>query len=467
MFLAETFNMLLNCFKMERGRKGSVLILAILVLGIMVFLASYFISFGLTGSGMARNQKFASQTYYLAESGVAEAIFKLKNDPAWKNAFETLPTPSNPNCSLWSISPFQRAGGIFQNGGYNITVNNLGCAKAEIVSLAYLDTGGSKKAQRVVKVKVLKAMGNPISDYGVFTGGASENLDISATNPMHVHNGSLFSNNILKVRDGSLVQVDGKALANGNILFSSGGQIQGVSCGSNLCQAGCATSTECPPAAITSPPLDIISTNSTSYRSQAQNDDCSSVRNDGKTNCIFATDEFERMLWMYYPQFSLPTNVVVYVDGDVNIRAGQELTVNGVLAAGRDINLGSSLCWSRGEYPYLRCGFARVTVLRPGAPEDNLPSGLLAYRKINTSSWLGFGFSALNVNGLIYSGDETKLSSIAAPIVIHGGVIARKFTLSSLWNGTDIYLDSDVIVDTLGNPQYSSIITIDHWEEEY
>jgi len=68
---------------------------------------------------------------------------------------------------------------------------------------------------------------------------------------------------------------------------------------------------------------------------------------------------------------------------------------------------------------------------------------------------------------LVYSGDETKLSSVAAPIVIQGGVVVKKLTLSSLWNGIDIYLDSDVIVDTFGNPQYSPLITVDHWEEKY
>ena len=449
-----------------QSKSGSVLIAGMIILGVMVFSATYLLSFTITGSKMSNSYELSAKSYYLAEAGISEAIFKLKNDPVWKNAFETLPTVPDPACSGWSIAPYTRTAALGPNNSYEITITNLGCAKAEIASLAKISAGGAVVAQKIVKVKVFKAMGNPISQYAICTSGSSENLDISAANPVHIHGGSLFANNILKVRDGSLLQVDNKALAKGNVIIASDSQIQGVVCGPNVCRTGCATSTDCPPAAVAAPPLN-FNIGPDSYYQQATSSDCSSVRNDGKTYCLFSPEEFEKMMWLHYPQLSLPVGATVYVTGDVNVRAAQELTVNGALLADRDINLGSSLCWSRPEYPYLRCGFTRVTVVRPGNPENNLPSGLLAQRKINTSSWLGFGFSALNVQGLIYSGDETKLSSIAAPIVIHGGVVARKFTLTSLWQGTDIYLDSDVIVDTFKDPEYSPVITIDHWEEKY
>jgi len=437
-----------------------------IILGVMMFLAACLMSFTLVGFKTTESYELSTKVYYLAEAGLSEAIFKLKNDATWQSAFETMPTEEDPYCSGWSIAPYARSSALGDDNIYEITVDNLGCAQAAITVLAKINSGEGV-ARKVVKANVFKAIGSPISQYNIFTGGASENLEISATNPLRVHNGSLFSNSILKVKDGSLVQVDGKALAHGNILLLSGGQIQGPSCGSNICEDGCDVSTECPPADVALPPLDLNSSSPASYISRAQNSNCSSVRSDGKISCLFTSAEFEQMLWQHYPQLSLPVNAVVYITGDVNIRAGQELTVNGVLAAGRDINLGASLCWARSEFPYVRCGSSRVTVLRPGVPEDNLPSGLLAYRKINASSWLGFGSSALNVNGLVYSGDETKLSSVAAPIVIQGGVVVKKLTLSSLWNGIDIYLDSDVIVDTFGNPQYSPLITIDHWEEKY
>ncbi len=446
--------------------QGSTLVVAMVILGVMVFLVAYLFSFTSTGLKMADSYELSTKAYYLAEAGSSEAVFKLKNDPVWKSAFETMPTSTDPTCSRWSIAPYTRNSALEPNNSYEITVSNLGCAKAEITSVGKIKFGEATIAQKVMRIKVLKAVGNTVSQYAVFSSGASENLEIGSTNPLYIHDGALFSNNLLKIKDGSVVQVDGKTLAVGNISISKDSQLQAVACGKDLCQAGCNPSTECPPTAAAAPPLNFI-TGPDSYLAQATSSDCSPIRSDGKTNCLFSPSEFEKMMWQHYPQLSLPLGATVYITGDANIRAGQELTVNGTLVADRDINLGTSLCWSRSEYPYLRCGFVRLIVVRPGTPDDNLSSGLLAQRKINTSSWLGFGFSALDISGLMYSGDETKLSSVAAPIVIHGAVVARKFTLSSLWNGTDIYLDSDVIVDTFKNPEYSPVITIDHWEEKY
>ena len=77
------------------------------------------------------------------------------------------------------------------------------------------------------------------------------------------------------------------------------------------------------------------------------------------------------------------------------------------------------------------------------------------------------GGEALNINGLVYAGDEMRFSSISASVVIRGAIAGRKITFSSMWGGVDIYLDSDVVADTFQNAAYSPIITIEHWEEEY
>lgn len=448
--------------KINNYRNGSVLIFAILFLAVMLFLASYFISFSLTGSRMSQSQIYAAKSYYLAEAGIQEAVFKLKNDDIWKNAFETLPTVDDPTCSSWSISPYRRSPALFEDGTYEIGIENLGCAKAEITSTSTISFSSGKVAQRVVKTKVFKAMGNPISDFSVFTGGSSQNIYIKSTDPLNIYNGSLFSNNNINIKYWSKVNVDNKALAHNQINVSSNSELQAIKCSADICDAGCATSTECPPAEIPMPPLDFDF-----YLQAAENSDCSFLRIDGKANCLFTPEEFEKLMWQNYPELSLPEGVVTYITGDINIRAGQILTVNGVLVADRDVDIGEDNCWTGSEYPFLRCGSSRVIVNRPGLPEENKPAGILAKRKINTGSWLGFGTKALDINGLIYAGDEIRISSVGAFIEIHGSIASRKLTLSSMWYGVEIYLDSDVIIDTFGNPEYSPVITIDHWEEEY
>ncbi len=444
---------------------GSALILAILVLGLMVFLATYFISFSLTGVAMANSQKYASQTYYLADAGIQEAIFKLKNDPAWISAFETLPTVADPNCSSWAIAPYQRTGGIFSNGSYQITINNLGCAKAEIVSMAFMDISASKIAKRIIKVKVSKAMGNPIAEYGIFTGGSSGNVNITLTNPLSVHNGNILVQNDLQVKTLSRVFIDEKALVGNQVQVDGSSQLNSTStCSANMCQSKCNPTTQCPITDISMPPIDFDSENSGSFLSQANIGNCSLLRSDGKINCVFTASEFEKVLWDNYPTIVFPTGTVAYVLGDVNIRAGQDLTIIGVLAVDRDINLGQNNCWFRSDPPFFRCGFSKVKVLRPN---NNLASGLFAKRKFSTGGFFGTGSQSLFVYGLVYSGDQMTISSALAPITIYGGVVARKIDFSSIWQPFDIYLDSDVIIDSFGVTSYSPVLIVDHWEEEY
>lgn len=447
---------------LKKTKNGSVLIFAILILATMLLLSSYFISFSLTGSRMSESQIYAAKSYYLAEAGIQEAIFKLKNDASWKNAFETMPTVDDPTCSSWSISPYKRTSALFKDGAYEIGIENLGCAKAEITSTSTMAFSKGRIAQRVVKTKVFKAMGNPVSDFNIFTGGSSQNIYIKSTDPLNIYDGSLFSNNNINIKYWSKVNVDNKALAHNQINVSSYSELNATTCSADVCDSGCATSTECPPAEVSMPPLDFDF-----YLQAAESSDCSFLRTDGKTNCLFTPEEFEKLMWQNYPELSLPEGAVTYIAGDINIRAGQILTVNSVLVADRDIEIGKDYCWTSSEYPFLRCGSSQVIVNRPGLPEENKPAGILAQRKVTTGSWLGFEDKALDIDGLIYAGDEIRISSVGASIEIHGGIASRKFSLSSMWNGIDIYLDPDVIIDTFGDPEYSPVITIDHWEEEY
>jgi len=453
--------MALTNFRKLNKKKGSVLIFTLIILAIMIALGSYFISSSLAGSKISNSQEASIKAYYLAEAGVAEAIYKLKNDPVWKSAFETYPSAGDATCSSWSIASYTRDPALFSNGKYTINVTNLGCARAEIESKAEIELSPGRVSRREVKVQVFKGIGNAVSDFAIFTGGASGNISISDVSPLNIHNGNLFSNNNIIINWASTVNVDKKALATNNINVFWSSSLNATSCAANICDSGCDSSSECPPDAILTPPIDFDSASADSYLSLAKNSDCSSIRTDGKTNCVFTPAEFEDLMWYNYPELSLPTNTVVYVTGDINIRAGQELTVNGVLVSDKDINMGKDFLWIR--WPTIRSGSCTVTVYRPGVPDDNEPSGLLAKRKINTGLFLG----GLDVNGLIYSGDQFSLNSIGGGVEVHGGIVARKFSLSSLWHGVDLYLDSDVIIDTFKNSSYSPVIKINHWEEEY
>jgi len=435
------------------------MVMAMIILGTMIFLAAYFLSFTIAGAKTTQSYELSTKAYYLAEAGLAEAIFKLQEDPIWRAAFETMPTAEDPECVGWSISPLTRTSVLESGGSYTVSVVNLGCAKAEISSVGAV-TYGEATARKVAKTQVYKAMGNVVSEFGVFSGGPSENIEFSSVNPARIHNGSLFSNNLLKIKNESQVFVDNKALAANNILVDDDAQLLAISCAKNICQTGCEAISECPPESVSLPPLDFDSAEPASYLSQAEQSDCGSVRQDGQSNCFFTPAEFTKVMWDSYPALSLPIGATVYVAGDVNISASQTVTVNGILATDGNIDLGTNLCWMYSAFPYVRCGNPRVIVVSPGAGQS---SGLLAQGKVNVSSYL----NSLTVQGLIYAGGEAKFSSLNNPTEIHGGLVGRKLTFSSLWNSFDIYLDPEMIVNTFHNAQYSPTITIDHWEENY
>jgi hypothetical protein len=57
-----------------------------------------------------------------------------------------------------------------------------------------------------------------------------------------------------------------------------------------------------------------------------------------------------------------------------------------------------------------------------------------------------------------------------------GGILARKFSLTSALSPVDIYLDNSKILEGVwagplppggGKPPYSPVVTIGHWEEAY
>ena len=440
----------------KKSDKGSILILALVILATLLFLGTYFLSFGLTGANIAQSEDASLKTYYLAEAGISEAIYRLKNDPNWKDAFETVPSADDPNCSSWSIPSYTRSSALFSNGGYTITVHNLGCATAEIDSQAFLNLPSGGVAQRIVKAKVFKPTGSPVSDYMLFASGQSGDISISIST-INVYNGNIFSNNNMLVKFGSTLNVDKKAYAHGNIVESWASSLNATSCAANVCDSGCDSSSECPPDKISMPSVDFDSDSPNSLYNQAASSDCSSIRTDGKNNCIFTSNEFDLLMSSHSNSLSLPTSTVVYVTGDINIKVGQEIIVNGLLVSDRDVNIGQG-----SFFDWLIYGGSEVTVNRPGTPDDNQPAGILAKRKINVGSYT----SKMDINGVLYSGDKSSFSALFGTVNVHGGIAAGSLSFSSLGSGFNLYLDPDVIIDTLKGG-YSPIINIDHWEEEY
>ena len=185
------------------------------------------------------------------------------------------------------------------------------------------------------------------------------------------------------------------------------------------------------------PEIDFDSASETSYKSRADQ--------------IYSSGQFSQLL-NDSPVATL--DGITYVTGNVNIKKGQTLIINGTLAADGTITVGNG--FSPGSTP--------ATLDINHAVGE--PSGLLAKGNISIGSFA----SNVTIDGLMYSGATFRLQDGALQNVnfnINGGIIARNVDLYSLWHPLNINLNQVYINESLGEPLFSQVLLINHWEEEY
>lgn len=404
----------------KKTPKGFVLIATILIMAMLLMLGIFVVDSVLTELKISASQTVATQAYYLAESAVAEAVWKLKNDDSWKQNFETDPD--------WTVT-YTRDQVFSANKSYRIEIANSRAAMGQITATGFVALANGHTARRVIKADVYK----PLAESIIGENGESSdgNIDLSGS-VMNVHDGGVFSNGNIILNNDSILNVEGIVKATGNVLANdSAVNAEGIQ------------SHNLPPEPDPLPfPLIIFNEpgNPNSYKDRAGQ--------------IYTENQFEDLLW---DNQNLTLNGITYVTGDVEIKGGQNLTINGVLAAEGNITLGKTdndCCWGT------RCGLSNVTVTRPSETE---PSGILGDNQIFLEACL----DSLDSNGLIYAAEKMYVLSVPGTVNVIGGLISRKLTLSSIWQGIDVTFNAGTINTAFGEPAYSNLVFLDHWEEQY
>lgn len=404
-------------------QRGFVLATSLFIMLLLLSLGLYVASFTLTELRISQSQASSVQTYYLAEAGIAEAIWKIKNDNTWKDGFE--------GSESWSVD-YTRNSALYPNGSYRIQISNNAVAKGDIVVTAYLNLSSGGTAQRVVKTSIYKALGiSAIGQNGEYADG---NIDMSGT-VLNVYNGGFFSNNNIIANYWSVISATGDVGAVGNIVLHNSSHIVASS-----------TQAQNYPPAPGPIPMPSVSFDNTgdpqSYKALADN--------------IYTENQFEDLLWDNRGG-TLTLDGITYVTGDVEIKGSIDLTINGTLVADGNITLGESThfcCWG------ISCGRSDITINRVGT---TTPSGLLSKGNVNFELCL----DDFDGDGLVYANDKINILSLPLRIDVTGGLVARKLTLTSLWQGVNITYDNSIVNYTLGDPEFSPIVTVEHWEEEY
>ncbi len=409
--------------KNNLAQKGSALLITILLMNLILFLSIYFLNFSLTEQKISNSQIEGAKTYYLAEAGIAEMVNRLKNDTTFKNNFETNPTWVE---TITRNEPFGPG-----SGSYEVTITNSDLAHGEIVSTGIIDIGSGKTTQRIVKTYVYRALGSGGVTVGENCGYADGNIDISFSY-VNFFGGSAHSNNTFNINSLSIVNVEKNLNAVGNLNLNWSAQLN---VGSSTYAANY------PPAAspVTMPAVDFDSDDANSFKNRA--------------DVIYTEDDFEDLMWNN--QNLTLNDDIVYVEGDVEMRGAQKITLDGLLVIDDDLIVGKHFFWG------FRFGHNSIIVNHTSGK----PSGILVKGKIYFKTFTG----DIDVDGVIYANDQLTVSSfpLGYSFDVVGAMIARKLSLTSVWQAINITRDEDILNETIGSTTFSPVITVEHWEEEY
>lgn len=364
--------------------------------------------------------QFASvQGYNLAEGAVQHAVWRLKNDPTWSTQFTSNPT--------WSAT-VSRSDVAGTGAGYTLSVQNTELGHADVIATSTWPLGGGTTAQRVVKVKVFKALGTGAAP--TWTMLSDDDITSRFGAVVNVATGGIHTNGHVQVTWWSNVQVQATTSAYGSITVS----------GNSTLSTPVKQSNNNPPRPpqVPLPEVDFDSAEPTSLKSRAQAE-----------NHVYTASQFAAM--MAANNNLSTTGTVTYVTGDVDVQKGYHLTVNGVLAADGQISIGSTFRWT-GAWTELVVNHT-----------SGQASGLFSKSRIS----LGLFTSLFQVNGVVYANDQFSMLQILQNPTITGALLARSIDFNGILSPVTIIHSQSTADESLGTPQFSPVISVEHWEEEY
>lgn len=408
-------------------KKGFALISVVLILGVFLLIGTAFFSLVSFERKIALSQESTFETYYLAEAGIAEVIYKLRTDDTWRQELEN----GTLNRTL------TRDGGLVSNGSYEVTVTSLDLGEAEAISVGKLDRQGVI-AQRIIKTKIVKATNpNPLADITTFSDG-----DITLyTSGVTVYNGHFFSNDDIELNGWSLLDIlNGKAMAVDEVDVSTWSTLNASEgCEAAVCAADCNPCNP-PPPFVDIPILDFDSPDENSYKSKA--------------GAVYSEEEFADLLENNNPL--VIDRDVTYVEGDIRIERDQRLILSGLLVADGNIVVG------RGG------GFSSFTPCLEINHILGKGSGLLSKGSIEFLI-LPWG-SDVNIEGVLYAMDNVIIRNLGfgQEFNLVGSVISRQIDFYNFFGNIYLSYDEDIQVQSFfGPPADGPVVTIEHWEEEY
>jgi hypothetical protein len=391
---------------------GFVLIVVTATIATLLFLAGYFLEQSTSEIRIAKSENAATKSYYLAEAGANEAVYKLKNDTNWRTKFldGTLANETATRSNVFDTY-----------GSYTISATSVSDALADITITANYSSGG-QQAKRVIRTRLARAT-NPASTWSqsFYAGGTGgqQNGDITTERNCTINGGVLHANQNFKVTSQSTLTVNNATVSSSNNIV--------VNAGSSLVLND-STQTEGTPA-VGMPQVDFDSSSPTSLKNRADQ--------------IYTSAAFQNL-----PSGTV-LNGITFVTGDASW-TNKNLTINGILASSDDIHFS------------LNSG-KTVTISSSASG-----SGILSKDDINIS----LTGSTFSLNGLVYASEEVEIeTSGSVSFSVTGGIVGWHVKLEGSDSGTCTITYDDTLasqpLDPVYNGSESPIIEVNHWEEQY
>jgi Tfp pilus assembly protein PilX len=396
-----------------RRSAGFVLITSILFLVALLILGSYLISIANSESKISIAQYISDQNYYLAETGIHDMLWKIKNDAATAQAFTAGTLSADTDISRNNIFGDSAA-------SYQVSARNTVSNEAWIIATSTYQVN-ELISRRVVKAHVYKATNitNPW-EYSTFSGGRggqqNGNFTFTGAGVVLISNGGrLHANQVFKVQGCELVINDGGVSSSNVINVVGGGQLTL----NNSYQ-------EAPTSTVDMLQIDFDSADPKSWKNRA--------------TISYTSAQFN----------ALPDNTtltgIIYVNGNASL-IGKNMTINGVLVVNGTLSLVNS-----GQI--FDVNFNPI-----------YGSGILAEGNLSITTSGG----TATIDGLVYSGNTLSITSSGTAFTFNGSIAGFDSRITA--SGGAIILNynpeyTQPVTDPNYNPN-ATLITIDHWEEVY
>ena len=305
---------------MKKNQKGTVIIIAVFAVATIFTLGGYLLNSTLGEATITESVKAASKAYYIAEGGINEALWSIRENKGGNSD------------NYFLISEYSN---VFESNigdsSYSVTIKNILPGYVEVVSIGqtpFLD----KVAKRKIKVTIFRAMGSPTYDAGIFTGSQhpSENIDIDSTK-LEIIGGNLFGGSVLSFKK-STIDVSGEIIA-GQVHELQGSIVtaKGI-CSGSICDGDCE---QCPYPNTNPPKVDFYD-GEHSFLSRAtkleENNQCNIICEKkidtgyescegeiylvNKNKCVFSSSVFDDILSLAGEEGRVTLeNQITYIDG--------------------------------------------------------------------------------------------------------------------------------------------------------